>query len=239
MIRGLIFDYGNTLVAFGPEQQRLQKQAILQVLENRGLQVDLSRLEQLRKQQVLRPYENGGRENDFREVCEEIALLAAAEEPEPVTTELMMARREAFVAAVQARPETRSLLERLSGNYALALLSNYPDPESVYQSLERCGLKSFFQAVVVSGENGFAKPHPFPFEQTLKGLSLEAGECLMIGDNWPGDIQGAKQLGMQALYISEYQPYEVLQRRSGDLEADAEFNRLEQIESWLEAQMSH
>lgn len=231
----LLFDYGNTLIAFGPAQQEAQLAAMRRVLETAGIAYDLPPLNALRKEQVLRPYHRDGIENDFREVCREVIALFADEATAEAHTEAMMqARYTAFLDSVSVDPAVPALLERLSRRYRLGLLSNYPCTASIRDSLDRLGLLRFFDTLVVSGDVGFAKPHPATYETLLNRMQVSPAECLYVGDNWLADVQGAKRLGLHAAWVREHIPYETFDPQPGDFPADLELPRLLDLEAALE-----
>jgi HAD superfamily hydrolase (TIGR01509 family) len=231
----LLFDYGNTLIAFGPAQQQAQLEAMQRVLEEAGVIYDPVRLDQMRLEQVLRPYRNHGIENDFREVCHEVAAAFAGPElARSLTDPMMRARREAFHGSVTVAPAVPALLERLKKRYRLGLLSNYPCEESIVGSLKTLGLHDYFDAVVVSGVVGYAKPHTRTYEALLSAMSARPEECMYIGDNWLADVQGAKRHGMKAAWVREHVPYEVFEPAEGDHPADLILETLLDLESHLE-----
>ena len=67
--------------------------------------------------------------------------------------------------------------------------------------LERFDLEPFFDVVVIEGEAGFGKPDPRIFRLALERLSVTAEQAWMVGDNLYADIEGAKQVGMRAVWI--------------------------------------
>ena len=77
------------------------------------------------------------------------------------------------------------------------------------------------------------KPHRRPFELLLEGLSLEASECIYVGDNWLADIQGAKGIGMGAILTTEHRPYWKIEPSEGDHPPDARITHLTQVEEVL------
>lgn len=230
----LLFDYGNTLIAFGPDQQEAQAGAMRGVLDAAGVPHDPLELDQLRMEQVLRPYHRDGIENNFREVCLEIAARFAPDDlAETLAEAIMEARQRAFLESVSVSPEVPAMLARLKQNHRLGLLSNYPCPLSITESLRALGLFGFFDAVVVSGEVGFAKPHRNAYTAVLTALNAEPADCLFIGDNWVADIRGPKQLGMRTAWIREHVPYETFHPGEDDPPADLELERLLDLEAAL------
>jgi putative hydrolase of the HAD superfamily len=230
----LLFDYGNTLIAFGPDQQQAQLQAMRQVLDSAGIEVDSDALDALRKEQVLRPYQSDGVENRFEDVCAEVVALGRTPPPPAVVQDIMRARREAFLQSITVKDEVLNLLDRLRGRYRLGLLSNYPCTRSIVDSLKAVGLLPFFETVVVSADVGFAKPHPAPYLELLQRMDLRPEEAVYIGDNWLADIQGAGRQGLRTVWVREHIPYEVFEPQDGDLPATGVVETLTDLETLLE-----
>ncbi|TCL70838.1 MULTISPECIES: HAD family hydrolase [unclassified Curtobacterium] len=78
----------------------------------------------------------------------------------------------------------------------LAIVSN--TALDVRPILQRWGLESLFDAVVLSYEVGCVKPDPAIFRVAARELGVEAPDCVMIGDT-PVDDTGAVAVGMQSL----------------------------------------
>ena len=236
-LKAVLFDYGNTLIAFGPEQQAAQSKAMMDVLEHAGRTVDSGELDRLRHAQVIRPYERNGVENIFSEVCQEIVELTGPDEDGSLTRAICQARQTAFIESVQVHPAVIDLLEELSAEYTLGLLSNYPCTFSVTESLRALGLLEFFPTVVVSADVGYAKPHPATYDTLLNGVGMEADACVYVGDNWLADIQGAKRAGMRAVWVREHIPYESFPQQEGDHPADAELDSVTDLPALLKSWM--
>lgn len=59
-------------------------------------------------------------------------------------------------------------------------------------------LHDFFDAVVLSGDEGVTKPHPQIFELMAERLGCQPEECLMV-DDLPENIAGANAAGMSGI----------------------------------------
>jgi putative hydrolase of the HAD superfamily len=66
--------------------------------------------------------------------------------------------------------------------------------------LTACALGRTFDAVIVSCDVGWLKPHPEIFYAALGALGVEADQAVMVGDSLRTDIAGAKMLGMRAVW---------------------------------------
>lgn len=56
-------------------------------------------------------------------------------------------------------------------------------------------------ALVISSEVGFRKPHPSFFEAVCLRLGLPASEILCVGDDLENDVRGAMRAGLSALLL--------------------------------------
>ena len=111
---------------------------------------------------------------------------------------------ERFAAERSARHRTYDdappLLDQLAGRYALGLVTNgAADLQREKLRLSRLG--HHFASVVVSAEVGAGKPEPLVFERALDELGVAPGEAMMVGDNFKRDVEGARRLGMSAVWL--------------------------------------
>ena len=84
--------------------------------------------------------------------------------------------------------------------YRLWLLSN---AQRIFTAYELChlGLGEQLDGIYISSDYGCRKPDIRFYNALLKEQNLEAGKCLMIGNDRETDIAGAKKAGMDTLYM--------------------------------------
>lgn len=70
-----------------------------------------------------------------------------------------------------------------------------------WHELDALGLLSYFDGVVISSDEGCKKPSKQFYDVVLDRYGLKASESIMIGNDQYADIQGAKNAGLDALYI--------------------------------------
>ena len=69
--------------------------------------------------------------------------------------------------------------------------------------LQRTGLKSYFDFVVVSENIGLPKPHPSIFQHALTlSESVDKSAVLMVGDTLETDILGGQNSGLDTCWLS-------------------------------------
>jgi putative hydrolase of the HAD superfamily len=108
---------------------------------------------------------------------------------------------EDYLNSLELRPCAKSLLKKISTSYKLGLISNFTYAPVIYAGLRKLGINQFFNAVLVSDEVGWRKPHPKIFNQALKRLKVSAHETIYVGDSPLEDIKGAKSTGMKTIFI--------------------------------------
>lgn len=98
-------------------------------------------------------------------------------------------------------PETRKLLERLSGRYRLGVIAN--QELGAEQRMERFGIRRFFDVIVCSAEAGAAKPDPHIFLMALERANCPPERAAMVGDRLDNDVIPAKELGMRTVWVRQ------------------------------------
>ncbi len=233
-IKAVLFDYGNTLIPFARPQMDACDSALCAAMERHFGPVDRERLKEIRDVDRLAPFNNGYRENDLTEIATSLIRRLFDRQPTPEQiADLLRARFDAVVAAIEAPPYAAEVLADLKKRYRLALVSNYPDGSAIRASLVRTGLGPFFESVVVSGDVGFVKPHPRPFEACLDQLRLAASDVVYVGDNWLADVQGAKRTGIQVVWIRQWEAVDNFTPEVDDLQPEAVIDHLTELTAWL------
>ncbi len=232
-IKAIVFDYGNTLVEFGPDQVSACDAALAATLAEHFGPPDPDRLKAIRNRNRMAPYHGDPpeyRENNLPQISLDLVReLYGVEPPRPALNAILRTRFQAFVDAVAAPDYLPDLLETLHQRYRLGLLSNYPDGHAIRASLQKTGLDRYLETVVVSGDVGHVKPHPLPFRVLLSEMMLTPDEVLFVGDNWLADVQGARRAGLTVVHLRQWTPAETFHPQSGDLLPDAEITHLSEL----------
>lgn len=104
-------------------------------------------------------------------------------------------------------PETRRVLETLSRDYRLALITNTQGQKvpgghriALFPDLETC-----FDTIIVAGESGIPpKPDPEAFRTCLDKMDLAPRQAVFVGDDWRIDICGAADAGLHPVWIQHH-----------------------------------
>ena len=91
-------------------------------------------------------------------------------------------------------------ITELQRNHKVALLSNAP-AELLQQVLGKHNLTPLFDLIVVSSEEGCAKPGATIYQRTIERLAVPAQNTMVIDDN-PANVRGALAVGMKGLVFT-------------------------------------
>lgn len=89
-------------------------------------------------------------------------------------------------------------IKELRKTYKIGMLSNINPGgmDTFFTTRER---EELFDAVVLSGEVGLTKPHPYIFQMMADRLGVSPGECVMI-DDLEENCAGADAAGMETIH---------------------------------------
>ncbi|TPE43884.1 YjjG family noncanonical pyrimidine nucleotidase [Pontibacter mangrovi] len=115
---------------------------------------------------------------------------------------------EAYIALCPTKtavfPYTYDVLEYLQPKYGLHILTNgFKEVQHVKMGASK--LQGYFKEVVTSECCGYKKPDRRMFEHLLQRIGVAPEHCLMIGDNYECDIEGARDAGIDQVYFNPEQ----------------------------------
>jgi putative hydrolase of the HAD superfamily len=152
------------------------------------------------EQRALASYE----EYSMNEVCEVIITRALERAPSATFIERF---RDTYLAewnrGVRYIPGVPELLDQLSREYCLALVSNTHQASVVLAHVDALGLRPYFSAIVTSIEHGRRKPSTCIFERALSLTEGTPESAVYVGDSYSADYLGATQAGLRCLLIDE------------------------------------
>ncbi len=202
--RAVLFDLGGTLARYRLRPHEI----VMEVLRSHGIEVDPGSVREAvrdadeayaplsakirRRHKVEFRYAALPRE--FWVEYNRYLLRTLGVEPRP---ELIDDIIDAFYDTryVEVYPDAFPVLEALRGlGLRLAIVTNASS--FAHKVLRDTGLRKYFDAVAVSSDVGYEKPHPEIFRRALRELGVEPGEAAHVGDSYEADVEGARNAGV-------------------------------------------
>ena len=126
-----------------------------------------------------------------------------------VTKELCLEMSDRFLDFCSSKPGVvegaHELMDYLKQKgYRMHMTSN-GFHEVQYKKLEACGLRDYFDTIILSEDAGVNKPSPLYFDYALRQSGASRETTLMIGDNLQTDILGAMNAGFDAMLFNRWQ----------------------------------
>ena len=96
---------------------------------------------------------------------------------------------------------TNEILDYLKPKYELHILSNgFKEVQRI--KLHESGIKKYFTHIFISEEMGVQKPDKEIFDVAKAQAKVDANHCIMIGDNFVNDVEGALKADWKAVYYT-------------------------------------
>lgn len=116
---------------------------------------------------------------------------------------MVLAHMNTLASSMELPEENRATLEFIKNKgYRIALISNFDYAPTAYNLLEKFRIKEYFETVAISDEIGWRKPSPKIFQYALRQLNINSKEAIYIGDNYKADVVGARNVGMDVIWIN-------------------------------------
>jgi putative hydrolase of the HAD superfamily len=240
-LRGVIFDYGSTLIRFDGDWAAVRVQAhraLLDALRGDGVTPRASSfLDRLAR--TFDEYERKRLVDHIETTATAVlveTLQAEGVPPQPLSR-IQRALR-AMYAVYESHwilfPQTHSALRKIRAlGLRLAMISNASDEENVRRMLATHRLEKYFDPIVISAAIGIRKPDARAFQPVLKVWNLPAREVAMVGDQLGMDILGAKQLGMRTIWLCTEEESPSNKPFLGKVSADAQVKTIGEVTAIL------
>ncbi len=126
---------------------------------------------------------------------------------------------------VQLFEDVTPVLEQLKQHYILAALTNGN------AHIDKTGLSDYFDFQVSASDVQAAKPDPAMFLHAMQQAQVSPQHTLHVGDHPVHDIQGARNAGIEAVWLKRFDhPWEL-----AEAEPSLQFDDLYQLQQWLKA----
>jgi len=206
-IKAIGFDLFNTLIHVEPNTLKEANKRLISSLRQSAFVLEDEPFQKAHLEAALRFIEQCKR--DGRETHNRFWISAALQElgyPVPPDDDRIARAVDAYFSAFfdscRLIPGSVEMLETLKGSYRLGLLSNFTHAPAAKEIIDLIGLAPHFEAILISGELGYRKPHPFVFHRLVEELRVDKAETLYVGDDPEPDIHGALQAGLQPVWTT-------------------------------------
>ena len=106
--------------------------------------------------------------------------------------------RDESLALISGAIDTITYL--LQQGVKMALITN-GSSDMQRDKIDRFGLESYFDFILVEGEFGAGKPDESIFSTTLNELAVSPTQAWMVGDDLERDVAGAQRLGIYGIWV--------------------------------------
>ncbi|MEM9516155.1 MAG: HAD family hydrolase [Actinomycetota bacterium] len=212
MRRALLFDFFGTLVDFDPDIRRVGAPATHAAARSLGYvgghdefveQLDAA-WSQLAEEsfRTMREFDDSTAFASFAE-----AHLPAATPPQIDT----LAADFSAEWATHIRPiaGVAEMLERLASTWSIAIVSNTHSTSIVPRVMRSMNIEDAVDAVVLSVDHGWIKPHRSIYDAALTRLGADPAVSWFVGDSLEPDYTGPRTMGMQSLLIDPQRRHEI------------------------------
>ncbi|HEV3362366.1 MAG TPA: HAD family hydrolase [Pseudonocardiaceae bacterium] len=195
-MRAVIFDWGGTLTPFRSvnpaEGWRVYAHAFTEPAQSAAVAAQLLAAENAAWQQVHRD----GTAFTFASL---LAATGVEEHPDAVRSFRAFWDQITYTRD-DVLPTLTALRER--GLRTGVLSSTWWPSEWHEEGLRRDGVFEHFDACVWSSQLPFTKPHPTAFLAAMRAIGIDdPADCVYVGDRLFDDINGAKGVGMRAVFV--------------------------------------
>jgi len=206
-IKAIGFDLFNTLVTVKPHALDDALGRLTKSLADSGVALDAVKFRADHRRAALKFIEQT--RIDGRETHNRFWISAALSDQgycitpdDPLIARAVEDYFSAFFDFTQLIPGTEKMLWKLRKHYPLGLLSNFTHAPAAHKILDHLDVTRFFDVILISGEEGFRKPHSSIFLKLAEGLGVRAEQLAYVGDDPEPDIDGARGVGIQPIWTT-------------------------------------
>lgn len=204
MFKGILLDIDNTLYQYDPLHAIAQKALLAKISEDHKLADDqvmeaYKQAKLLVKNNLPAVAASHNRLLYVQTTCELLNIDALSN-----SLDLYNCYWDTFLNALRLTAGAKQFFSRY-GHLPICLVTDLT-AHIQHRKIAQLELMHWANFVVTSEEAGCEKPHPYMFELALRKLGLNANEVCMIGDSYKKDIQGAKNLGIHAFWLTDEAP---------------------------------
>lgn len=212
MMKAILFDFGLTLVHserwFDIEIETLIEDS-LDIIEKSGI-IKLSKEELVMARNFYLELREKARETGkeitaFNTVDSVLTNLGIKLKKEVINNAIEQLYRECLPTIRLGNGVKETLIKLVKDGYILGIISNARYSPFIFWVLDKFEIKKYFKDVIVSAAVGERKPFAEIFNIALNRLNIKPEEAFFVGDYYPYDIVGAKDVGMKTFWLNQEQ----------------------------------
>ena len=136
--------------------------------------------------------------------AEALQMLGYEADPsDPEIERAVEAYFEPYIEVVKPVECLTEVFETLKPSYKLGVVTNFTYAPAMRRILSKIGILNMLDAVAISHEVGWRKPHPKIFLSALQTLKIRVAETLFVGDDPYDDVAGARRIGMRSALVAK------------------------------------
>jgi len=202
MIKMVIFDLDNTLYDYGACNKAAEEILMEEIAEM--LLIDMEKASELlkrAKRSVKSRLGNVAASHNrllyMQNVCEQAGV-----NPLKYALKFYNTYWDSILDNMKLFPYVRPLIQELrSKNIKIGILTDLT-AHIQYRKIERLGLTDMVDYITTSEEAGEEKPSKKAYLRMLNKVDFEPDEVIMIGDSKDKDVEGAKAMGLRAIWFN-------------------------------------
>jgi putative hydrolase of the HAD superfamily len=199
-VSAILFDFFGTLVSYSPSRTEQGFPRTHALVPHLGYDEFLTALDD-----CFARFDAASAADDHEFSMAETAAAFLGRSPDdPAVAEFERTYIAEWSAAVAYPDGIDTLLADLRGRHRLAVVSNTHSPTMVPRMLADRGIAGLFDAVVLSVDVGWRKPHPAMYAAALDALGITAAEAVFVGDSREADFTGPTAAGIRSYLIGEH-----------------------------------
>ncbi len=190
MIKNIVFDIGNVLVKFQPDQAM------------RELGIEEEKIPKMAQATYSNPIwgELDRGVIPEAEIIDKMVTVAPEYEEE-----IRLFFRDGKDKVVKTYPYAKAWIEELQQNgYKVYLLSNYPENYFELHRKSQLDFANVVDGMIISGMVMIVKPYSDIYECLFDTYNLKSEECVFLDDR-PENIEGGEKLGMRGIVFESYE----------------------------------
>jgi len=238
MIKGVLFDFGGTLVQPKISWSQIRERGIeanYKFLQKQGLKKTFREFAETNAA-IFKRYQQMEATED-RDIPDQLKYQEMIDQlfpskPKTQRSRLASEANEVFwEVAARAQTPSRNVYPCLRSlrarGFRMGVISNHHNHRALESMLKRFKMSKYFEVAIASESVGVRKPNPEIFRICLRKLHLARSQTVFVGDSLLYDVAGAKAAGMTSILYVESDPKELKNPRDKEgvmTDPEAEIN---------------